>query len=114
LILNGHIRKLINHFKDVSLEEILINGHKKAKANKSEHKSYQRLLMDELWPACQDLYEVRISQREMDRFERSLWETVELFKQYQHLKTEGQLLKLIQRAVHKFFTEKQRAGRISL
>ena len=115
MTITAHIQQLIQHFKSVSLNEIIKEAHITAKQKKTQGEDYQRAFMAALWPDVQSLYNVKISQREMHHFEKTLWITIDLWRSTQGkkangtikaLKTTGELLEMISRVTHKYMTEK--------
>lgn len=119
--IHEHIQKVLNHFAGVSLNDLIRSAHTEASKKKKQGHDYRRAFMDALWPQVQDLYHITISQREMDRFERSLWATIDLWKEtqgkkstgkVQSVKTVGEMLEMVSRVTHKYMTEKKSNGGI--
>ncbi len=93
-----------------SLNDLLREAHKEAKrkaASNKEEGTYRKAFNSYLVPKIQELFEVDLRQREMDRFEKGLWSTIELWRGSQGFKNTGEFLGVVYRFTEKFMKEKK-------
>lgn len=112
--LEAHILNLALHFQlsDMNLQQALKQAHQEVIAKKASGEHYRYKFTAAILPLIQEIYSIKLSQSEQLRFEKSLWYTVDLWRDSQGIANVGELLHIIQRFIEKFFKDKSNAGKI--
>lgn len=104
----NHIFRLALHFQlhDMTLKEVLIQAHYEATEKKATGEHYRWQFTAAILPLIQEIYNIKLSQTEMTRYEKSLWYTVDLWRNSQGIANIGIFLHIVHRFTDKFFHDK--------